>query len=74
MFRTIDFNIKTLYNFQHIGGINCMRSIKLCLKWGGEQIGKEDFWNSLPKEKTSEFINGMAEFLKFTHSQSVGNV
>lgn len=40
----------------------------------GEQIGKEDFWNSLPKEKTSEFINGMAEFLKFTHSQSVGNV
>ena len=37
MFRTIDFNIKTLYNFQHIGGINCMRSIKLCLKWGGEQ-------------------------------------
>lgn len=40
----------------------------------GQQIGKEEFWKSLPEEEILKFINGMAEFLRFTHSKERGNV
>lgn len=40
----------------------------------GDQIGHDSFWDSLPKEEVSKFVNDMAEFLRYTHAQERGAV
>ncbi len=40
----------------------------------GKNISKKGFWNDLPEDEVSKFINSMAEFLKFTHSQERGAI
>lgn len=40
----------------------------------GRQIGTEDFWQTIPKEEITKFIDDMAAFFIFNHSKAQGKV